>query len=164
MTSAHGGTLTLETANVELDETYSEQHVAAAGPKLSPSLHGTETVLVVEDAEMVRRLAERILRQAGYHVLVARNGAEALLLSERHEGPIHLLVSDVVMPQMRGTELSRRLAATRPDLRVLYLSGYTDAGVVREGLLEGGATFLQKPFTAETLTRKVREVLDAGAS
>jgi PAS domain S-box-containing protein len=126
------------------------------------TVNGTETVLLAEDEEVVRRLTERILLQAGYRVLVATTGAEALALSESHDGPIHLLISDVVMPQMSGGELGRRLAAARPSVRILYLSGYTDPRIVQQGLLEGGAAFLQKPFWAEALVRKVREVLDNG--
>jgi len=126
------------------------------------TVNGTETVLLAEDEEVVRRLTERILAQAGYHVLVATTGAEALAVSEAYDGPIHLLISDVVMPQMSGGELRRRLAAARPSVRILYLSGYTDPGIVQQGLLEGGAAFLQKPFTAEALLRKVRDVLDNG--
>jgi CheY-like chemotaxis protein len=117
-------------------------------------------VLLAEDDGIVRRLAERILRQAGYEVLVAQDGAEALLLSERHRGPIHLLISDVVMPQMNGGELFGHLATSRPETRVLYLSGYTAPSIVQQGLLEGRAEFLQKPFTTEALARKVREVLE----
>ena len=126
------------------------------------TVNGTETVLLAEDEEVVRRLTGRILAQAGYHVLVATTGAEALAVSEAYDGPIHLLISDVVMPQMSGGELRRRLAAARPSVRILYLSGYTDPGIVQQGLLEGGAAFLQKPFTAEALLRKVRDVLDNG--
>jgi len=121
-------------------------------------------VLLAEDEEAVRRLTERVLQHAGYHVLVAQNGTEALLISKRHQGPIHLLVSDVVMPQMGGADLVRRLVATRPDLQVLFLSGYTDPSIVEQGLLESGAAFLQKPFTTEGLAQKVREVLDAAGS
>jgi signal transduction histidine kinase/CheY-like chemotaxis protein len=126
------------------------------------SVRGSETVLLVEDEDVVRRLAQRILEQAGYTVLVARNGVEALQVAERHQGSIHLLVSDVVMPEMGGGELTSRLAPMRRDMRVLYLSGYTDPSIVQEGLLEGGVAFLQKPFTTEALTRKVREVLQTG--
>jgi PAS domain S-box-containing protein len=138
--------------------------VARPSGKASLPTHGSETVLLAEDEESVRRLAVRVLQHVGYHVLVAQNGTEALLISERHQGPIHLLVSDVVMPQMGGADLVRRLAATRPDLRVLFLSGYTDPSIVEQGLLESGAAFLQKPFTTEALTQKVREVLDAAGS
>jgi YesN/AraC family two-component response regulator len=91
----------------------------------------------------------------------ARNGGEALLLCEKHPGAIDLLLSDVVMPQMSGPELAQRLAAVRPTMKILCMSGYTDDAVVRHGALEAGIAFIQKPFTPETLARKVREVLDS---
>src|SRR5262249_14352970 len=97
----------------------------------------------------------------GYHVLEARHGAEAIEISERHRGPIHLMVTDVVMPQMSGRELAQRLLPVRPDMRVLYMSGYTDDAIVRHGVLGAGMAFLSKPFTPEALAVKVREVLDA---
>ncbi len=123
----------------------------------------TETILLVEDEEQVRAVARSILRRQGYHVIEAQNAGEALLLCEKHSGTIDILVSDVVMPQMSGPELARRLAAVRPTMKVLCMSGYTADAVVRHGVLEGGIAFLQKPFTPETLTAKVRQVLDAAA-
>ncbi len=120
---------------------------------------GTETVLLVEDEEVVRLLAREILRMNGYTVLEARHGREALLLSDAHQGPIHLMLTDVVMPKMSGRELAERLVPRRPEMRVLYMSGYTDDAIVRHGVLEEGIAFLQKPFTARTLALKVREVL-----
>jgi PAS domain S-box-containing protein len=125
------------------------------------TLRGTETVLLVEDQEQVRAVALGILKRSGYHVLVAQNAGEALLMCEKHPGKIHLLLTDVVMPQMSGTELARRLAQTRADMKVLCMSGYTDDSIVRHGVLESGVAFLQKPFSPQSLTRKVREVLDA---
>jgi two-component system, cell cycle sensor histidine kinase and response regulator CckA len=122
---------------------------------------GTETVLLVEDEEVVRLLAREILRMNGYTVLEARDGREALLLSEAHPGPIHLMLTDVVMPKMSGRELAERLVPKRPGTRVLYMSGYTDDAIVRHGVLEDGIAFLQKPFTARTLALKVRDVLDS---
>lgn len=110
----------------------------------------------------MRRLAQRVLERSGYTVLVARNGVEALKVAELHQQPIHLLITDMVMPTMNGRQLVARMRPSRPYMRTLYLSGYTDTAVVREGLLDGGEHFLQKPFTTETLTRKVREILDAG--
>jgi response regulator RpfG family c-di-GMP phosphodiesterase len=97
----------------------------------------------------------------GYHVLEARHGAEAIEISERHRGPIHLMVTDVVMPQMSGRELAQRLLPVRPDMRVLYMSGYTDDAIVRHGVLGAGMAFLSKPFTPDALAVKVREVLGA---
>jgi len=123
---------------------------------------GSETVLIVEDEEAVRRLADRILRSAGYKVLTAAGGGEALLLCEKHDGAIDLLLTDVVMPQMSGRELAERLAKTSPKLKVLYMSGYTDNAIVHHGVLDPGTRFIGKPFAAAELTRKVREVLDEG--
>jgi PAS domain S-box-containing protein len=131
-------------------------------PLLPHPSPGTETVLLAEDEEMVRRLAREILSGNGYKVLEAGNGREALLLSEAHRGEIHLLLTDVVMPKMSGRELTERIRPLRPDLRILFMSGYTDDAILRHGVLEDGIPFLQKPFTAEELARKVREVLDSG--
>jgi two-component system, cell cycle sensor histidine kinase and response regulator CckA len=127
-------------------------------PRPSP---GTETVLLAEDEEVVRRLAKEILSGNGYKVLEAGNGREALLLSEAHRGEIHLLLTDVMMPKMGGRELTDRIRPLRPDLRILYMSGYTDDAILRHGVLEDGIPFLPKPFTPEELARKVREVLDS---
>ena len=119
----------------------------------------SETLLLVEDEDAVRALAREVLGGAGYVVLEAADGAEALLLCERHPGPIHLLLSDVVMPEMGGRELADRLTALRPGLKVLFLSGYADDAVVRHGVLASQVAFLQKPYSIESLTRKVRDVL-----
>ncbi len=130
-------------------------------PIASSTLRGSETILLVEDEEAVRVVARGILKRQGYRVIEARNGGEALLLCEKHPGVIHLLLSDVVMPQMGGPELARRLAKGRPAMKILCMSGYTDDAVVRHGALQAGIAFIQKPITPDTLTRKVREVLDA---
>jgi CheY-like chemotaxis protein len=119
-----------------------------------------ETILLVEDALRVRAVVREILEMNGYNVLEARHGAEALEISERHQGPIHLMVTDVVMPQMSGRELAQRLQPIRQDMRVLYMSGYTDDAIVRHGVLGAGMAFLSKPFTPDALALKVREVLD----
>ncbi|MGH7366776.1 MAG: ATP-binding protein, partial [Candidatus Rokuibacteriota bacterium] len=122
-----------------------------------------ETILLVEDAQRVRAVVREILEMSNYVVLEARQGAEALEVSNRHAGAIHLLVTDVVMPQMSGRELAQRLATLRPELKVLYMSGYTDDAIVRHGVLAAGIAFLSKPFTPNALALKVREVLDGVA-
>ena len=124
------------------------------------SLQGTETVLVAEDAGGVRTVARQVLKRHGYVVLTAADGQSALDLAAEQEGPIHLLVTDVIMPEMSGRQLADRLRELRPSLKVLFVSGYTDDAIVRHGILEPGIAFLQKPFTPESLARKVREVLD----
>jgi len=122
---------------------------------------GTETILLVEDEESVRSMVSKILTNKGYTVLEARQGNEAMDICERYEGSIHLMVTDVIMPQMSGRELAGRLSALRPEMRVLYMSGYPDNTIVHHGVLEPGTAFLQKPFTINALELKVREVLDA---
>ena len=122
---------------------------------------GKETVLVVEDEKLVRDLVREILSHHGYDVLEASRGAEALEVSGRQKGPIHLLISDVVMPGMTGPELARRLTALRPEMGVLFMSGYTDDAILHHGVFEHGAEYLQKPFKASALGAKVRKVLDA---
>jgi CheY-like chemotaxis protein len=132
------------------------ERIAASGP-----VRGTETVLLVEDEEAVRALAARVLTSHGYTVLAAGRGDEALALAGSHAGAIHLVVADVVMPGMSGRDVLDRLRARRSDVRVLFVSGYTDEDVVRHGVLEEGAAFLAKPFTPDSLLRKVRDTLDA---
>jgi CheY-like chemotaxis protein len=120
-------------------------------------------VLVAEDEDMVRSLIRIALRWNGYTVLEARNGTEALALAERHPGPIHLLVTDVVMPRVSGPELARKLRSARPETRVLYISGYTggDDEFGRElGNLSAEEVFLPKPFTPDALVVKVKEMLE----
>jgi CheY-like chemotaxis protein len=122
---------------------------------------GRETVLVVEDEQPVRELIGDVLRLHGYTVLEAQDGDEALVVGERHPAPIHLLIADVVMPGVPAGTLAQRLADTRPGLKVLYISGYTDELIRQHVLLRLGPDFLQKPFTVDALARKVRELLDA---
>ena len=126
-----------------------------------PLLRGTETILLVEDEPQVRQVAHSILLRMGYTVLEARNGAEALTVSSMHDGPIDLLLTDVVMPGMSGSELAKRLAVSRPSMKVLCMSGYTDEAAIRHGVIAAELAYLQKPLTDEALTRRVREVLDA---
>ncbi len=121
---------------------------------------GNETVLVVEDEEKVLKLVLQILQVQGYKVLEAPRGGDALLISKQHEGPIHLMVTDVVMPEMNGQELAKRLAPFRPEMKVLYMSAYPDNTVIHHGVLEKGVNFIQKPFTVAGLASKVRQVLD----
>jgi len=121
---------------------------------------GGETILVVEDEEAVRKLAVRLLKRQGYKVLEAPDGGQAFILCEKYQDPIHLILSDVIMPGMSGRELVERLQRIHPEMRVLYMSGYTDNVIIHHGILEQGLAFIQKPFTLETLARKVREVLD----
>jgi len=139
-----------------------EEAVEPLKPSAAPtrSHQGWETVLVVEDDEGVRTLTREVLELDGYSVLEARHGEEALLISEQHEGPIHLMVTDVVMPGMNGRELAERLAPLHPEMKVLYISGYTDKAIVRHCVLEPGTAFLQKPFTPDALARKARLALD----
>lgn len=139
------------------------EETASSTPAHRPAasiVRGTETILLVEDEERVRALASRILRRSGYDVLEAQTPAEALSISDQHHVKIDLLLTDVVMPQMNGRQLAERISSRRPTIRILYLSGYTDDVIIQHGVLESGVAFLQKPFTPELLTRKVRQTLD----
>jgi CheY-like chemotaxis protein len=121
---------------------------------------GTETILLVEDQDAVRIFARHVLLARGYTVLEARDGEEALRVAQQSPGPLHLLVTDVVMPRLSGPHLADLLARERPGLRVLVVSGYADEAITGCGLPEAGAAFLQQPFNPVRLARKVREVLD----
>ena len=121
---------------------------------------GTETIMVVEDNAMLRDMAQQILQRHGYTVLVAGKGEECLQRLATYDGPLHLLLTDVVMPEMNGRELYRRLAALRPDLKVLYMSGYTDNVILHHGILETGINFIQKPFSVQGLANKIRTILN----
>lgn len=123
---------------------------------------GTETILLVEDEDAVRALSRHILQSCGYTVIEARDGVEAIRVAQGHDGSIHLVVSDVVMPLLGGRQLAEQLEATRPGLKILFLSGYTDDAVIRHGILQAETAFLQKPFSPAALAQKVRSVLDQG--
>jgi two-component system cell cycle sensor histidine kinase/response regulator CckA len=125
----------------------------------SQTVGGSETVLLVEDEASVRQLVRETLQAGGYKLLEAEDGEAALRIASSHNGPIDILITDVVMPGISGQELSRQLCISDPGLKVLYLSGYTEDSIIREGALEAGTAFLQKPFSLQTLSRKVREVL-----
>jgi len=131
-----------------------------APTEATSGLGGTETILLVEDEEGVRSLTSQLLQRHGYTVLEAEHGQDALLLCERYSGPIHLLLSDVVLAHMSGRDLAQRLSPLRPKMKVLYMSGYSDEAIVLHGVLDPGTAFLQKPFTTASLLRKLREVLD----
>ncbi|MDB5309034.1 MAG: domain S-box protein [Gemmataceae bacterium] len=136
--------------------------LAPAGPPPPPA-RGSETILLVEDEDGVRSLARTVLGEYGYAVLEAADGREAIGIADRHPGPIDLLVTDVVMPGLSGPEVAARVAARRPGVGVLYISGYTDDAVVRHGVLEAEVAFVQKPFRPDDLARRVRAVLDQKA-
>ncbi len=121
---------------------------------------GAETILLVEDEEVVRELVREVLDMNGYTVLEARDGPEAIRVADRHDDPIQLMLTDLVMPKMSGRELAEKLLPKRPEMRVLYMSGYTDDTVLHHGIVDPGISFLQKPFRADALARKVREILD----
>ena len=149
-------TIYLPCVEGEAEETKSRQGAIAEHDR------GSGTILLVEDEDGVRMVAKRILCMHGYAVLEADSGEQALELSESHQGPIDLAITDVVMPGMSGTEMAKQLSASRPGIGVLYISGYTDETIVNHGVLVKGAHFLRKPFAVESLTAKVREMLDLG--
>ena len=151
----HGTTFKIYLPGV--DEPLEELRQKAAGMEFP---QGRETVLIVEDDEAVRKLSGQILKRQGYTILEAENGYEALRLCEGQKEPIHLILTDVVMPEMSGRKLVERFKKLSVNFRVLYMSGYTDNAIARHGILEKGVNYIQKPFTPDGLARKVREVLD----
>jgi CheY-like chemotaxis protein len=148
----HGTTVKIYLPRVELED--------EIPPEPAGALRGGETVLVAEDEDGVRELLRKVLSDQGYAVLEARHGRDALLIAERYERPIDLLIADVVMPELGGGELVEQLLVRRPNTKVLYVSGYTNDEVVRRGIRRTEAHFLQKPFTPQELMRRVRKVLD----
>jgi PAS domain S-box-containing protein len=148
------------TFKIFLPRVFDAEATPSAVEELAPIPKGHETVLLVEDEAVVRNLSRRVLQSAGYTVLVARHGPEAILLASQHEGAIHLLATDLVMPRMSGLEVASQLSQTRPDMRILLMSGYPNEAVIRHGV-PPGASLLQKPFNAVALARAVRQVLDA---
>jgi DNA-binding response OmpR family regulator len=153
----HGTTfkIYLPRSNAAVDEP-----TAGVSPPRARVSTGNETVLLVEDEELVRQLAGRVLRTAGYRVLIAGDGQAALALAEQTPETIDLLLTDVVLPQLSGRQLAERLLLLRPQLRVLFMSGYTDEAIAHHGVLIPGTRFIGKPFSIAGLTCKVREALD----
>jgi two-component system, cell cycle sensor histidine kinase and response regulator CckA len=130
---------------------------------MSPQPHaisGTETLLIVENEAAIRNLLQMALRKNGYTVLAAESGREALDLVSTHSGPIHLLITDVMMPDIDGPELVRRLSVIRPETRTLFMSGYMDDALGEQGVLPSSVNFIQKPFSPSTIAQKVRDILD----
>jgi PAS domain S-box-containing protein len=140
-----------------IDQSPDEASPAAAQ---GVSQNGTETVLLAEDSDVVRRLLKELIQSNGYKLLEARHGVEALQLAKDYDGRIDLLVTDMVMPQMGGRELAEQLLPLRPQMKVLYMSGYTEDAIVRHGVMDAGTAFLEKPFTPDSLAKKIRELLD----
>jgi len=155
----HGTTFKIYFPRIEKAPQAGKREEASGG-----SFRGSETILLVEDEEMVRDFAYEVLGEMGYTVLEAGSGEEALRICEGHKGPIHLLLTDVVMPKMSGRELAGSCIRRHPGIKVMYMSGHTDNSVVQNGMLEAGMGFVQKPFTPLGLAKKVREVLDAPES
>jgi two-component system, cell cycle sensor histidine kinase and response regulator CckA len=132
-------------------------------PEAGAAPEGSETIMLLEDEESLREIIREVFEEAGYQVITAAESRHAVELARQHAGPIHILVTDVVMPGLGGREVADALTAVRPRLPVLFISGYTDEAIGRHNVLEPGVFFLQKPFTTHALLRKVREVLDGAA-
>jgi CheY-like chemotaxis protein len=150
----HGTTFKVYLPEVTSDVEREAEKTVVAPPR------GSETILFVEDEESVRELVRDYLAGTGYHVLEAVDGVQALEVAAAHQGAIQILVTDVVMPRLSGRELATRMAAQRPNIKILFISGYTDDSIFRHGVLEGGVAFLQKPFNLKDLAHKIRQVID----
>jgi CheY-like chemotaxis protein len=148
------------TFSVYLPRELSLKDTSSRLAQIMPPVPGSENILVVEDEEGVRNLAKRILESAGYAVLTAANGNEALVICEQNPQALRLMLTDVIMPQMSGKQLADRAVQLCPKLRVLFMSGYTDDAIAHHGVLDARTAFIGKPFTAADLTRMVRKVLD----
>jgi CheY-like chemotaxis protein len=133
---------------------------ASSAAMVEPTLRGNETILVVEDEPSVLGITVKMLDQLGYVTLSAASGAEALEMSKSHSGAISLLLTDVVMPNMNGRQLADKLLASKPDMKVLYLSGYTENTVIHHGIVDSSVAFLPKPFTRDALAKTIRNVLE----
>jgi CheY-like chemotaxis protein len=156
VTSEAGGGASFE---IYLPKSEEKQSADEGVGQTVEALGGSETILLVEDEEAVRNLGAQLLSSQGYRVLEASNGGEALLICEQYPNPIHLMLTDVVMPNMSGRQLAERLAPIKPDMKVIYMSGYTDDTVLQRGIPSSETAFLNKPFTPDSLMRKVRQVL-----
>jgi DNA-binding NtrC family response regulator len=137
-----------------------EREAPGAAPS-TPAMHHRATVLVAEDERAVRGVVQTMLQRAGFDVLEAVSGEDALRVAEHHAGQIDLLLTDIIMSGINGRQLAEQLTARRPGLAVLYMSGYTDDPRVQEIVLHANGTYVQKPFDADTLTRKIRQALEA---
>jgi len=150
------------TFNIYFPQAETGAKSATPYPPTSAKASGSETILLVEDEEMVQDLVYRTLKMDGYTILKASEGKEAIELCKQHQSVIHLLLTDVIMPGgISGPQLAEELLKLHPDMKILYMSGYTDDAIVYHGVTNSDTAFLQKPFTPNTLSRKVREVLDA---
>jgi CheY-like chemotaxis protein len=150
------------TFTVYLPKTSGHEEQTEESTREGGIVKGSETLLLVEDEEIILGLEKTILQDCGYRVLAAANPMDAVAMAEKHEGPIHLLITDVVMPEMNGMELKEAVCRTHPDMMCLFMSGYPSDVIARKGVLYEGVNFLQKPFTVRSLTLKVRAVLEDG--
>src|SRR5207237_3754219 len=147
------------TFKIYLPRVNQNEEALEPGPGPEKSLQGSETILLVEDEEFVRKMIRSILERNGYRVLEANDASTALKVSADHEGPIHLLLTDVVMPKMSGRELAEKLLQSRPEAKLIFMSGYTEHAILHQAAIQRGAEILQKPFSPHALARKIRDIL-----